>query len=291
MVSNVCIYHDKCLDGFAAAWAVRAYAKRKNELNNWEFIPSLYNNPVPSNLADKNVYIVDFSYKKPEMLEIVKIAKSVTILDHHSTAFKEVGELVAEGIIRGVLDNERSGCVIAWEYLNAPSLMPALLKNIQDRDLWQFKDPRTKQLMSALEIQPRNFTTWDDLLVNDPTSVDRLYEEGAIINKVRTYQMASLMTLQYPMCIGGHIVPVINAPHFLASELGNVLAKRNPFTFAATYHDTADRRVFSLRSTPQGLDVSEIAANYGGGGHKQAAGFSTGRKWRGEEMPKLNEVV
>jgi nanoRNase/pAp phosphatase (c-di-AMP/oligoRNAs hydrolase) len=31
--------------------------------------------------------------------------------------------------------------------------------------------------------------------------------------------------------------------------------------------------VFSLRSTEEGLDVAEIAKQYGGGGHKHASGF------------------
>lgn len=31
--------------------------------------------------------------------------------------------------------------------------------------------------------------------------------------------------------------------------------------------------VFSLRSTADGTDVSEIAKQYGGGGHKNASGF------------------
>jgi nanoRNase/pAp phosphatase (c-di-AMP/oligoRNAs hydrolase) len=35
----------------------------------------------------------------------------------------------------------------------------------------------------------------------------------------------------------------------------------------------ATHRVFSLRSTPEGMDVSEIAKQYGGGGHKHSAGF------------------
>jgi len=31
--------------------------------------------------------------------------------------------------------------------------------------------------------------------------------------------------------------------------------------------------VFSLRSTDEGMDVSEIAKQYGGGGHAHASGF------------------
>jgi len=35
--------------------------------------------------------------------------------------------------------------------------------------------------------------------------------------------------------------------------------------------------VFSLRSQEGGIDVSEIAIKFGGGGHKHAAGFKVDR--------------
>ncbi|WP_224794071.1 DHHA1 domain-containing protein [Pseudomonas fluorescens] len=31
--------------------------------------------------------------------------------------------------------------------------------------------------------------------------------------------------------------------------------------------------MFSLRSTDEGMDVSEVASQYGGGGHRNASGF------------------
>ena len=37
----------------------------------------------------------------------------------------------------------------------------------------------------------------------------------------------------------------------------------------------ATRRKGSLRSHPNGVDVSAIARSFGGGGHRRAAGFST----------------
>ena len=43
--------------------------------------------------------------------------------------------------------------------------------------------------------------------------------------------------------------------------------------FAATYFDTGNIREFSLRSSPDGVDVSLVAEMYGGGGHKHASGF------------------
>jgi len=73
------------------------------------------------------------------------------------------------------------------------------------------------------------------------------------------------------MEIGGHCVPVANLPYTLVSDAGHLLAKGAPF--AACYWDTPEGRVFSLRSTDEGLDVSAIAKQYGGGGHIHASGF------------------
>ena len=54
------------------------------------------------------------------------------------------------------------------------------------------------------------------------------------------------------------------------------MAESEPF--AACYLDTADSRVFSLRSRREGgVDVAKIAESYGGGGHRNAAGFRVPR--------------
>ena len=39
----------------------------------------------------------------------------------------------------------------------------------------------------------------------------------------------------------------------------------------------AEGRVFGLRATDEGVDVSEVAKLYGGGGHAKAAGFKVPR--------------
>lgn len=56
-----------------------------------------------------------------------------------------------------------------------------------------------------------------------------------------------------------------------ASDIGNMLAIGKPFS--ATYQETREYRKYSLRSEKGGVDVSRIAAEFGGGGHENAAGF------------------
>jgi nanoRNase/pAp phosphatase (c-di-AMP/oligoRNAs hydrolase) len=74
------------------------------------------------------------------------------------------------------------------------------------------------------------------------------------------------------MTIGGHRVPVANLPYTMSSDAGHEMAKGRPF--AACYWDTPEGRVFSLRSNDEGVDVSEVAKQYGGGGHRNASGFT-----------------
>lgn len=86
------------------------------------------------------------------------------------------------------------------------------------------------------------------------------------------------------MVIGGYKVKVANLPYTFSSDAGHELALGNPF--GACYWDTPEGRVFSLRSTDEGIDVSSIAASYGGGGHRNAAGFKLSF-----EQAKLLEIA
>jgi hypothetical protein len=73
------------------------------------------------------------------------------------------------------------------------------------------------------------------------------------------------------MTIAGHTVPACNVPYMWASDAGHIMAQGHPF--AACFWIDGKEIAFSLRSAPDGLDVSEIAKRFGGGGHKHAAAF------------------
>jgi uncharacterized protein len=60
MPKVLCIYHKDCTDGFGAAWAVRHALGRDNV----GFHAASYDDPPPP-VADRDVVVVDFSYKRP----------------------------------------------------------------------------------------------------------------------------------------------------------------------------------------------------------------------------------
>ncbi|EMC8696553.1 TPA: hypothetical protein NIK62_000121 [Vibrio cholerae] len=262
---TICIYHANCCDGMGAAWVVH---KALNENDDVEFIAANYQGELPE-VKDAHVIIVDFSFKQDQMREIAKQANSVLVIDHHKTAQAELIPLIEQGIIHGVFDMEKSGAMLAWNYFFPNEEPPRLIEHIQDRDLWKFELVGTREIQAALYSYPMELELWDELMETD---TGKLYLEGVAIDRAHKKNVNGLVELcSYQSSIAGFLVPTLNCNYMFASDAGNILAKDAPFS--ATYQETEGYRKYSLRSVDGGMDVSEIASKFGGGGHKHAAGF------------------
>lgn len=294
---TVCIYHGNCADGFSAAWAVW---KRYGEAV--RYVPGIYGEPSPD-VAGEHVLMVDFSYKRLVLEAMSQDALTITILDHHKTAqadletfailnpvdadsIEEVLAATQPGIgnVRAEFNMAKSGAVLAWEFCHPSQPVPDLLLHVQDRDLWQFKLPGTREIQACVFSHPYDFKTWN-WLVNRcefTMSKQEMISEGGAIERKHFKDIAELLKqTTRRMVIGGVEVPVANLPYTMSSDAAGSLAEGEPF--AACYFDRPDARVFSLRSRGDGgADVSEIAKTYGGGGHKNAAGFQAPLGWEGD---------
>lgn len=274
-VKQLCIYHGNCLDGFAAAWAVR-FALAENV----EFYKGVHQQ-APPDVAGRDVILVDFSYKKNVLENMLKIAASITILDHHISAQEDLSELMQAGKIKGQFDMTKSGAMLAWQWFNPEQPAPELIAYIQDRDLWQFKLDGTREINAALASYPYDFELWDKMMAARDDELDALKHEGqAIERRLQKDVKALIATGVRRMLIGGYDVPVLNASSAYVSDAGHILSVGEPF--AACYWDHANGRSFSLRSAEDGMDVAEVAKKYGGGGHQKAAGFTVETGWEGE---------
>jgi oligoribonuclease NrnB/cAMP/cGMP phosphodiesterase (DHH superfamily) len=263
----LCIYHGNCADGFAAAWAVRKYFGKDKV----DFYAGIHQDPPPD-VGGRTVYIVDFSYKRPVLLEMASKAKQIVVIDHHKTAQIDLVDLPENVEVN--FDLCRSGAMLTWDYFFTNQGIPGecpptLLRHIQDRDLWRFELDGTREIQAAVFSYPYEFDVWDDLMDADMAQLRR---EGSSIERKHFKDIREFITAAaYRMDVAGHNVPVLNAPYFWSSDAGHIMAENEPF--AACYWDTPAGRVFSLRSQDDGIDVSEIAKQFGGGGHKHAAGY------------------
>jgi len=73
------------------------------------YIPVTYLNPRPLGLEGKEVYLLDFCYKKPEMVELQRITKSLVVLDHHISS-----KDVVESMPQHVYGTNESGAGLSW---------------------------------------------------------------------------------------------------------------------------------------------------------------------------------
>jgi len=270
MTQPLVIYHANCLDGFGAAFA--AYLHFSARQIEAEYFAAKHGSEPPQ-CEGREVYIVDFSYKRPVLKQICRQAESVTILDHHISAQEDLDGLPDEHEnLNVVFDMEKSGAVLTWEYFHdAPP--PKLLLHVQDRDLWRFELRGTDEVNTALMSYPFTFEFWEGL-VTSAERIEALYREGATINRFRRQLIEQYKKRAVLSTIAGHQVPVVNAPHAIISELLGELAEEYPF--AAGFQDLGNKRSWSLRSRRDGgEDVAKIAELFGGGGHRNAAGFST----------------
>lgn len=284
MNKTLCIYHGNCADGFGAAWVVRRVLGAESV----EFCPAQYGS-APPDVTGRDVLIVDFSYKRPALESMIAVARSVLVIDHHKTAAEDLAwmqpvtpwevqrqllsmnmELIVPS---AVFDMDRSGAGLTWDYFKPGCERPRLINHIEDRDLWRFKLPGTRELHSVLMSMPYDFDAWDELserFGQDPPSV---IAEGAAIDRAHLKNVHAMIEMfAMRAVIAGHDVPVCNMPYHMASDAGNIMSEGEKF--AATYIDGPKGRGYSLRSRAEGLDVSEIAKLFGGGGHRNAAGFT-----------------
>ena len=257
------IYHGGCQDGFGAAWAVW---KRRGD--DFDYFPGIHHEPPPD-VSGRDLVIADFSYPLEIMRRLLTAADSITIIDHHVSAARELQPLLDAGDIDGIFDMQKSGAMLTWEWFHPGEPAPRLLEYIQDRDLYRFALPDSRAISSALFSHPQDFATWDALMAGD---LEQLRQDGIAIERKQQRDIRALVKSgTRRMQLSGYEVPVLNVPFTMASDAGNLLAQGEPF--AVCYWDDADGRVFSLRSSAEGMDVSEIARAFGGGGHRHAAGF------------------
>lgn len=295
MSPDTCIFHSPCADGFAAAWAVW---RRFGDIV--QFVPGIYGE-APPDVTGKNVVLVDFSYKAPVLHEMAAKASTLVILDHHKTAKEDLASLPppldgpydpnvmlnwerecnAPASIFALFDMERSGAQIAWDFFHEGRPRPKLIDYVGDRDLWRFLLPKSREIAAWVFSHPYSFEAWNDLSSQLAHDMPSAAAEGAAIERKHHKDIGELLgQTRRTMIIGGQAIPVANLPYTMASDAAGALAKEAPF--GACYFDRHDARVFSLRSRPDGADVSAIAKAYGGGGHKNAAGFQMPIGWEGD---------
>lgn len=290
-VPDIVVYHDKCMDGFTAAWAI---------WQRWgdqpEYVARNYGMEPKLDCSGRHVLIVDFSFPEDDLRGLIMDgAKSVLVLDHHKTAAADLapfqlerdgfpgfadGESIEEAIevcgpILAIFDMERSGAGLAWDFAHGEGDRPQLVNLVEDRDLWRFDwGDASKFLHLALTSGEATFARWNDADENLDSFIDR----GQAIAAYRDSLVDEIVERAAVLKIDGEQGIAVDCPYGLASDVGHrLLAEWPDASFAAAIVRGEHSISYSLRSRDDRADVSILAKKFGGGGHRNAAGFKVPR--------------
>lgn len=229
------------------------------------------------------VVFLDFVPSDEDLIGIWERNIPHLIIDHHATAIEQLNRLREEsGVFLNCYlsyDNSLSGVGLVndWcrEVYGRTNPYWELFKNIQDRDLWQFRFGDTESISEALYTYDFDFKTWDELLDlsnNNILNVKlKLFYEGEAICRFKKRTIDLGRRSAYTLQVGPYIAKALNSNVFM-SEFGNKLTSEDGVDFAIIYSDDKDgNKRCSLRSNA-GFDCSKIAKFFGGGGHQQACG-------------------
>lgn len=274
MANDLVLFHKNCFDGFGAAWVARQYLD-----DDTRFIEMSYGEEVPSVDGVDTLYVLDFSFPREVMESLYSKVGNMVVLDHHKTALAN-----CQGLPFCTFDMNRSGAGLTWDYFHPVERRPRLIDYIEDRDLWRFNLVNSREVHAWLSSFPKDFSQWDELHRALESRFSDMVDQGRAILRYHDQKVEEMCRETQLKCLPRmeSAVPTVNCPYSFGSDVGARLLELNPHAeYAAYYFTRADgEQQWGLRSEDSRVDVSEVAKQHGGGGHRNAAGFVWGKVTR-----------
>jgi uncharacterized protein len=273
MNKTVCIYHGNCFDGIASAWVV--WKKFGNDV---EFIAGNYGDSrlitdltqdcyENANL-DINYILVDFSLPRELMVLMKSKAQSIIVIDHHKSA-----QEACAGLNFCLFDMHESGASLTWKHYFPHEEVPNLIKYVKDRDLWLFKEDESHKVNAFIHSYPMTIDSYDKLfhILSDELGLATAIVEGRAIMRYKNQMVENIC--ETAELVDG--IPTVNTSVLFSEVPERLLQKYPDAPYARYYYDRIKHgiRQWGLRSKGE-FDVSLVAKENGGGGHKNAAGFT-----------------
>ena len=264
------IYHADCTDGFGAAYSAW------KQLGNRAEYHACKHGTKPPDVKGKNVVILDFSFSNATTKKMISEAAGLLVIDHHKSAMVELHD-----ITNTHFDMTKSGAMLAWEFFHPGKEPPKFIQYIQDRDLWKWELPYSREFAAAFDMVPFEFEEFEKF--EDDSVFDDAVKRGSYILAYSKTVVKKVCEKASSKKMGGKDVLVVNASHWM-SEIGARLAPDCDFAMIWFWDHDAQVTKVSLRAFHDTVDVSEIAKKFGGGGHKKASGFQLPKNKHVEDL-------
>jgi oligoribonuclease NrnB/cAMP/cGMP phosphodiesterase (DHH superfamily) len=267
---GVCLYHNDP-DGQCSAAIVRLALGEAMLFHGLEI-----GDPLPWDQLERAdlVVIVDYSLPLEDMRRIQERSQLIWI-DHHVTALDRLGEAMAG--VPGKRSVDEAGCVLTWMSFFPNQAIPRAVVYIGDRDIWRHAHAETRPFGEGfyqMDGDPTNDGLWGPLLSDDDALVGRLIADGEKLYAARMNSIRSTVEdFGFEVEFEGHRTLAVNDRG--SGDMGEYI-RQSGYAIGYCYVETvrSGRRQTFVTLYSDQVDVSEIARNPGGGGHRGAAGFA-----------------
>lgn len=292
------VYHKDCLDGTIAGYAAWQLLNGRSPL----LVSVTYQDSLPGEFFSRRVKLtivfVGFC-ASPDILEaIVAHGHTVIVIDHHKSAIDKIMDYRKELTNFWYFVSSERLAVSDDQLHSGSSLTPAFFNYIETRPLDEFRDENLQHLVAlsrehdlwlhngdpqtdamALAYWHKNKQV-DDLirmwmsgrLTSD--GISEMIAEGRERLDKAVSEIEQLTRCGCIVEIGGKSAWLFYCERAYTSLAGSVVNKVHDI--AISFYREEDKFKVSIRTAyGSGIDASELAGRFGGGGHKYAAGFYT----------------
>lgn len=329
-MSRLVVIHDTDADGFASAWLLNKFIGPQHD--SVLLIPQRAgddNPPYEQLTMLDDVFLVDRTYPLSTLANMNRSVNSITVIDHHKS---RMDEYAAEPAINSddvnaldstpskiyfeydniyvLVDTTHSACMLTHFYCmehadNVPVTPYWFISYIEDRDMWWFKLPNSKEINAAIHLLGvtfGNMGVWYRYHDSYSTEiaidyVDNLKSIGTSViltqmqiikhiarspTIIRTEMTKALYNYKVPPELEGKNslkVALVCCPFELISDFGNYMLhcedkgfEQPEVVMCYNYLAESSQYVYSIRSK---VPMDWFAKANGGGGHSLACGFKS----------------
>lgn len=298
VINIACVYHSIDLDGWMSAAIVKIYHKEyeQAQTHSVDFIGYNYGDTVPDLSMYNEVIMCDISFPMKDMEALYsKLKYDFVWIDHHISA---INEAAANKLpITGIRSTGYAACELTWLYYYPTTRIPEIARLIGRYDCFGHVGTYEETYVKEFQFGARSHITdmesaYQYLNANaNPTNPDdykivkRIHENGRVIysylEKEAHYTFSKRLEKEV-------LIPNYNNTGKTTSRLFAIInvERFNPYNFNIKYSEfglygiisyhfngNTNKWHFSIYSDNPKVDVSRIAKQFGGGGHKGAAGF------------------
>lgn len=271
----LCVYHIADHDGKGSAAIV------KNLYPETELFGLNHDMEIPYDEIRRHdkIVVCDISLPLDFMFEL-SATKDFTWIDHHASVINDYNAAIEKGgqqPIKGLRRVGTAAICLTWEYFHPGQDIPAGVVLLGLNDIFDLRNPDVRPFeygFQSLGVNRPDDKIWTQMF-NRTLDIPEVINKGrAILSwiKIRNIRLSHSMTFASEYM--GLKCLCSNMPQGY-SEFYDAVPNHEAYDFLCNFYMNKNNRWnLSFYTTQENVDVSKIAATFGGGGHKKAAGAS-----------------